>query len=502
MSKATDKPGGKPPGGSPGRVDMSRAADAPSFLADPDTWSKTPEHAGKDQTSPGRAMKLADGTRVAVVGGGPAGSLFTYFLLKDAQLLGVDISVDIYEPRSFDRCGPAGCNHCGGIISESLVQILGTEGIFLPNDVVQRGIDSYVMHMDIGQVRIENRLQENRIAAVYRGNGPRNSEPARMLGFDRYLLDRAATAGATIKRQLVTGIEREQGLPKLIFANAEPYRYDVLVMACGVNSRIAGMIEQQGGGYSTPKTATSFICEFQLGREVIENQLGSSMHVFLLDLPRLEFAALIPKGDYLTLAMLGRGMDDELVNRCLNAPEVRACFPGGRVPPTACYCFPRINVQHARRPFDDRIVFIGDSSVARLNKDGIGSAYRTAKAAAKCMAMHGFSRRDFRNHYWPACREIARDNSFGKLIFMVCHLIQKIRWARLGIYRMTVLEQRQNNASARMSSVLWDVFTGSAPYTDVLRRTLHPVFVGQLLWHLLLGPWFRERATGEKLKTS
>ena len=37
------------------------------------------------------------------------------------------------------------------------------------------------------------------------------------------------------------------------------------------------------------------------------------MHVFLLDIPRLEIAALIPKGDYVTLAMLGEEIDDDLV---------------------------------------------------------------------------------------------------------------------------------------------------------------------------------------------
>ena len=53
------------------------------------------------------------------------------------------------------------------------------------------------------------------------------------------------------------------------------------------------------------------------------------------------------------------------------------------MPTPACHCFPRINVRAAVRPFADRIVWIGDSGVNRLFKDGIGSAYRTAKAAAR-----------------------------------------------------------------------------------------------------------------------
>ena len=45
---------------------------------------------------------------------GPAGSFFSYFLLKMAETIDLDVAVDIYEPRSFSHCGPAGCNHCGG----------------------------------------------------------------------------------------------------------------------------------------------------------------------------------------------------------------------------------------------------------------------------------------------------------------------------------------------------------------------------------------------------
>jgi len=502
MSKAFSKRDRQQPRGARQDTGSSRPDSGADILTDPGRWSISESYTDIEQSGSNGALTLRDGTRVAVVGGGPAGSLFAFFLLKDARLLGLEIAVDIYEPRSFGRCGPAGCNHCGGIVSESLVQILGTEGISLPEKVVQRGIDSYVMHLDVGEVRIEKPLREKRIAAVYRGNGPRNSEPSAMYGFDHYLLERAATSGATVKRQMVRGIERVAGRPRLALADGDQITYDVLVVASGVNSAITGLMAQPGHGYSPPKTAAAFICEFKLGSDVIEKKLDSSMHVFLLDLPGLEFAALIPKGDYLTLAMLGQSMDEELVNRFLNAPEVRACFPGGQVPATDCHCFPRLNVGRARHAFDDRIVFIGDSSVARLNKDGIGSAYRTAKAAANCIAMHGFSRRDFRRHYWPTCREIALDNGFGKLIFMVCRLIQKVRWIRLGIMRMTVLEQMHRPTQPRMSGVLWDVFTGSAPYTDVLRRTLHPVFICQLVWNLLVGPWSHMSGHKEELKTS
>ena len=83
-----------------------------------------------------------------------------------AEAIDLEIEVDIYEPRSFKHCGPAGCNHCGGIVSESLVQILAAEGINLPPEVVQRGIESYVVHMDVGSVAIQSPSGQQRIASL------------------------------------------------------------------------------------------------------------------------------------------------------------------------------------------------------------------------------------------------------------------------------------------------------------------------------------------------
>src|SRR3990172_5413717 len=98
-------------------------------------------------------LSLDSGSRVAVMGGGPAGPLFSYFLLDMASRVGMAVRVDMYEPRDFSLPAPQGCNMCGGIVSESLVQNLAVEGINLPPSVIQRGIDSYVLHTDVGSAR-------------------------------------------------------------------------------------------------------------------------------------------------------------------------------------------------------------------------------------------------------------------------------------------------------------------------------------------------------------
>ena len=58
-----------------------------------------------------QAWALQDGSRIAVIGAGPAGSMFSYFFLSMAETIGLNVDVDMFEPRRFCHRGPAGCNH-------------------------------------------------------------------------------------------------------------------------------------------------------------------------------------------------------------------------------------------------------------------------------------------------------------------------------------------------------------------------------------------------------
>jgi len=430
---------------------------------------------------------LEEGSRVAVIGGGPAGSFFSFFLLKMAEAVDLELEVDIYEPRSFNVCGPAGCNHCGGIVSESLVQILAAEGINLPPSVVQRGIESYVVHMDVGSVAIESPAREQRIAALYRGNGPRTAENLPWDSFDGFLQGMAVEKGARVVRKLVTGLEWEDGKPTLLGSGKPLGTYDLLAVATGVNSNFLRFLRESDATVPVPRTTRTYICEFRSNQEELQRVLGDSMHVFLLDIPRLEFAALIPKGEFVTMVMLGDDIDQELVHSFLTSPVVRRCFPA-QVMPSVCTCSPLINMGGMKKPYGDRLVLIGDSGVTRLYKDGIGAAFRTAKAAASTAVFQGISEDDFRKNFWPICRAIDRDNAIGKVIFAFTTIFKHSRVSRRAIYRMTDREQRRP-AGRHMSAVLWNMFTGSAPYREIFFRTFHPGFLAGLVWNLILGLW-------------
>ncbi len=433
-------------------------------------------------------MRLSEGSRIAVIGGGPAGSLFSHFLIDISSRAGLSLEVDIYEPKKFSEFGPAGCNMCGGIISESLVQLLAAEGIYLPDTIVQRGLDSYILHTDIGRVMIDPTGHERRIAAVHRGAGPRGLKEAKWGSFDAYLLGLANDKGAHTIQTRVDGIEWQDGKPCIRTKEGLSAPYDLVTVASGINTPFLKTLAAPPVNFKPPTTTKTFITDCFLGQETVDLYLGSSMHVFLLDIPRLEFAAIVPKGEFATICLLGEEINKELIEAFFSAPEVLACFPAGWHPPEGgCRCSPGINVSGAPFPYADRLVFIGDAGVNRLYKDGIGGSYRTAKAAATAAVFNGVSAEAFRSGYGPVCKALTLDNNIGRVIFMVTRLIQKLKIARRAVLGMAHNEQNNPAIPARMSGVLWDTFTGSAPYKHVFMRTLHPAFLVRLCYESLAG---------------
>jgi len=443
------------------------------------------------------SLKLENGSRVAVMGGGPAGSFFSYFLLTMAERVGLKVHVDIYEPRNFETPGPVGCNMCGGVLYESLVQSLSVEGINLPPTVVQRGIEFNMLHLDVGNALIQTPRHEKRIATTFRGMGPRGLMEFKGHGLDGYLMQSAIDKGAHHIHTRVDEVRwstdtdnRDDRLVQVKTQGGTLQTYELLVVASGVNTSALKVFRDLDFGYQPPQTAKLLVREYFLGEETVSRYVGPVFHAFLLDIPGLDYGAIIPKGAYITVCLLSShgGLDAAAMQTFLNDPAVKRVLPPDFLPTQiACHCSPRINVMGSPQPFGDRIVFVGDSGVSRLYKDGIGAAYRSAKIAASTAVFQGISADDFKKQYMAFCHKMNADNQIGKFLFKVIGQIQKTHFARRAVLRM-VSDEQQGKADAKrgMSMLMWDMLTGGASYKDILPRALHPVFLFQLLKNLIL----------------
>ncbi|MGN7614194.1 hypothetical protein ACQZV8_19170 [Magnetococcales bacterium HHB-1] len=432
-------------------------------------------------------IELTDGARVAVVGGGPSGSLTAYFLLEVARRVNLTLHVDIYDPKPFYQTGPVGCNLCGGVISESLIELLATEGIALPEEVIIDVIDAYTLNTSSGSVTIQAASDEHRIATIYRGGGPRGAEHQRPLpwdSFDWFLLRRAVQQGANHIPLKVRRLSWNQDRPQLWVKGREPETYDFLVGAVGLLPSNLKLFNALDFGYIQPKTCKAFIAELYYGAEEVERRLEGAMQVFLLDFPGLKFAALTPKGHYATLVILGDQIDPLLVRRFLKDPVVKARFPPGwEIPVQPCQCRPPIFLADQGPLFTDRVVMVGDSGVSRLYKDGIGAAYLTAKICAVTAITHGISKESFEEHYLPTCRELSRDNRLGHMLFFMDFAFKKFAVLRRMMLQTIKKEQRNAAKEKRyVSKAFWDMFTGSGSYHEISAHIFHPGALARLLF--------------------
>ena len=422
---------------------------------------------------------LDDGSRIGVIGGGPAGSFFSYFALDFANRFGIEIGVDIIEQKDFNCAGPAGCNHCGGIVSESLIQILSAEGLVLPSKVIRNGIGSYTLHIEEGTSVIEAPFSEQKIASLYRGIGPKGFSPNGELSFDKYLLELCEAKGACIIQARAEQIERVEKGMIIKTSNHDEKKYDLVVGASGLNKRTLKLFNTICPSLKVPNTTKCHISEFKLGEKYVEKYFGNSMHIFLLNIPNVKFGALIPKGEYVALVLLGKNITSEIVNAFLHSDRVRKCFPKSvdMNQTRVCQCYPAINTGGAKYTYDDRVILIGDSSSSKLFKNGIGGAYVTAKAAATTAVFMGISRSDFHKYYRPVCWEMDMDNRVGKLIFSITGIIQKSGTFKSAMLKVVADEQRKPRHQRPISYVLWDTYTGSASYRSIFLRCLHPGFI-------------------------
>ncbi len=415
---------------------------------------------------------LDDGSKIAVVGGGPTGSFFAIFAMKMAQMLGKEIEVTVYEPKVFTKDGPGGCNRCGGIISELLVQMLAVEGINLPDTVVQKGINSYKLHTSYGSVQIETPNHEKTIATVYRGGGPKGIIGKDKESFDNFLLGQAVKEGAVHRQVRVDRIDYSKEKPVLYSKEESLQEADLVVGAFGVNSTTPKMFEEMGIGYREPVTVTAAIAEIGFDENVVKEYFGNSINLFLLPDPEIKFAAMIPKGTYVTLCILGKEIKPNTIRDFIEKPVVKAVLPSDHAYQVNCTCLPKMNIAAPKKPFANRVVICGDAGSTRLFKDGLGAAYLMGKAAAKTAVFEGVGEEQFSNGYFPVYKSIIQDNHFGQYLYMITDIYRKYSVLTKGMLR--VVEKEQKSDGTGLSEILWDMFTGNERYKKIFPKALSP----------------------------
>jgi flavin-dependent dehydrogenase len=407
------------------------------------------------------SIRLKEGDRIGIIGGGPAGSFTALHLLRGGADRGLPLEVLIFEPRKFHMPGPEGCNRCAGILSARMLNDLDTIGISLPDEVIQTDIKAYSIHLNHEMVQINQPDPESRIVSIYRGGGPRLQKHGSVSSFDQFLLAQACSLGAQHIPSRVTDVRWDQG--PVIYTARETFPVELVVLATGINSHSP---LGETFGYQPPRSEIMAQDEFQLPDSWPEDRVSA----YFQKPEGLIFGALIPKGHYVNISLLGQGLATDAISEFIEAHGLGQDFRS--LGDSLCGCTPRIAVSCAGRYYGDRWVAVGDAAVTRLYKDGIGSAFSTAKQAAHTALHLGISRRSFHAGYQPLCREISRDNVYGRILFRFWTWVlgmPALSHAWIEVLRAETASRESHDNHAR---ILWGMFTGSETYRELFRRLM------------------------------
>jgi flavin-dependent dehydrogenase len=407
-------------------------------------------------------INLVDGSRVCIIGGGPAGSLSALHLQNFARKRGMQLDITIFEPRDHTARGARGCKGCAGILSTRLLNGLATLDISLPEEVIQSELHAYSIHVDGDTIHIQQPDARRRIASVYRGGGPHTPPNGTPESFDRYLLSQACANGARLVQASVRKVENER-LPVVSTAR-ESYPAELVVLATGMSSHNPFT---RAFGYRGP------LNEIMVQEEVLrpEGWPADEVIVYLKQPVGMVFGVLIPKGKCLNVSLLGRGITQDAIIKFIDSLGVG---PGHRSMVGLCGCAPRIAISPAKNFYGDRWVAVGDAAVSRLYKDGIGSAFFTAKNAMQVAISDGITKDAFRKGYGPYCKSIAYDNFYGRILFRLWEITVRSpflleSWKR-ALYREIDLPEEQRIHMR----ILWGMLTGDESY-----RKLASLFLNQ-----------------------
>ncbi len=321
--------------------------------------------------------------------------------------------------------------------------------------------------LDGNILRVHQPDPTRRIVSIYRGGGPKHWQGASQpLSFDHWVLQQALAAGAQHIPQRAHRITWEDERP-VVYTREAHYRADFLVLATGVNSRPPLEAAYQ---YRPPKTAT-------MAQDEILMPAGwpaGEVRAYFRSPRWLTFGAMIPKNRYLNVSLLGKDIPPHGIDAFLESIRLpRALEPQG--PLRLCGCTPKIAVGMARPVCGQRWVAVGDAAVSRLYKDGIGSAFYTARAAMHSALTYGIDRRQLQQHYTPYCRRIMWDNLCGRILFATWHVMLNIPSLMHIWYRTLQSEARLPRQMRIHERILWGMFTGDEPYHILLRLACSPV---------------------------
>jgi len=404
---------------------------------------------------------LRDGGKVAIVGGGPGGASCAMTILKEVQRRSLDVEIILYEPKYFGHH----YNQCFGVISPPLLDILEDEyDIIVPRHMLQREITGYVLHSKKRHLHLKDEA------------GREISHALRRVEPDRLLLDEARKKGVKVISSRVTYIEFHPE-DVVIYSESGTYSADVVVGAFGLDSTLRSALRRRTN-YIPPSYLETVVTRVHTEDPSYLEKFEGNIHAHLPPIRGVEFGALVPKGNHITIVVAGKRVDIKILKRFMKLPAVEEMLPPFyKVTEVFKGAFPN---GPAHGFFGDRFVIIGDSAglIRPFKGKGINSAVITGKIAGETIVREGISEDAFRM-FEQRCQDLIGDLWYGRFIRW---LVVFLSWT---FSLDPIIDLANRNATLRQA--LFDSVSGHDTYRHIVRSCLKPGILFGIPWSYLKG---------------
>lgn len=401
---------------------------------------------------------LRNDSTVVIIGGGPAGCGCALKLKKLSREYGKSIEVIIYEGKIFE--GERQFNQCVGVLSPPIKEIMERElNISFPYSLVQRVIKGYVLHTDSNQIILD-------------GEGE-PSYAIRRIKFDEYLMNKALESG--IKVINARAVDLEFFSDKVIaYSENGNSKADVVVGAFGLDDGSSKIFERITP-YRPPRFLDSVVTKIHPHGEFIE-RLENRIQVFLPFIKEIEFGAITPKGNHLTINIAGENITSDSMDRFLNHPPVKRNLPSEseRVERKLAYFKGKFPISPAKGIFGDRYIIIGDAAglVRPFKGKGVNSALLTGIKAAYTMMEEGISKKAF-TRFYDSCNDIIEDLPYGKFVRKLAILFSNLKLIP------SILEKAREDE--KIQKALYDCVSANRNYKEIVLDNLNLQLILKIL---------------------
>ncbi|RMF96470.1 MAG: GNAT family N-acetyltransferase [Candidatus Schekmanbacteria bacterium] len=406
-------------------------------------------------------IPLRDNAVIAVIGGGPSGAAFAIRLLRKATEIGKKIDVIIFEGKDFK----IHYNQCVGVLSPPLMDILEKELLVeLPPSLYKRSIHGYRLHGGNKEVLLFDRGTSGMTITV------------RRVEFDRFLLDTALNLGARLIRSRVINIEffqpEEKNGEVRIYSESGYTKADCVVGAFGLDSTLLSVLEnvtkKSKKPYKRPKKMLkTFITKFHADPVFLRKYVGNIIYAYLKppEIPRIEFAAISPKGDHIIINIAGEKVTSLDMDMFLSLKDVKEHLPSFN-PSDLSYFEGRFPTSPSKNPYGDRYVCVGDVTgwMRPFKGKGINVAITTGMRAADAIIEGGIGNDSF-SKYEESCKELLDDYIYGAFVRFLC-----IKASRLFVGRMI----QMSLINPIIYDALFDSVSGHRPYKEIIKSLIKP----------------------------